>query len=102
MPGVADIRNSEARQVQIRREEDQMPQMPRPLLPSGYAREDTRSNAIQRPENAIISPIGGVALYYIEIDNWPSSKCYKDSYIIPKSFSHILHLHISGHPSDLP
>ena len=63
--------------------------MPRPLLPSGYAREDTRSNAIQRPENDIISPIGGVALYYIEIDNWPSSKCYKDSYIIPKSFSHI-------------
>lgn len=41
MPGVADIRNSEARQVQVRREEDQMPQMPRPLLPSGYAREDT-------------------------------------------------------------
>ena len=73
--------------------------MPRPLLPSGYAREDTRSNAIQRPENDIISPIGGIALYYIEIDNWPSSKCYKDSYIIPKSFSHILHLHISGHPS---
>ena len=25
VPGVADIRNSEARQVQIRREEDQMP-----------------------------------------------------------------------------
>ena len=25
VPGVADVRNSEARQVQIRREEDQMP-----------------------------------------------------------------------------
>lgn len=41
--------------------------MPRPLLPSGYAREDTRSDAIQRPENDAISSTGGIAIYIVEI-----------------------------------
>ena len=41
--------------------------MPRPLLPSGHAREDTRGDEVQRSENDVISSIGGVALYFIKI-----------------------------------
>ena len=41
--------------------------MPRPLLPSGHAKEDTRSDAVQRSENDVISSIGGVALYFVKI-----------------------------------
>lgn len=41
--------------------------MPRPLLPSGHAREDTRGDEVQRSENDVISSIGGVALYYVKI-----------------------------------
>lgn len=41
--------------------------MPRPLLPSGHAREDTRGDEIQRSENDVISSIGGVALYFVKI-----------------------------------
>ena len=38
-----------------------------PLLPSGHAREDTRSDAFQRSEDDVLSPIGGVALYLVKI-----------------------------------
>lgn len=41
--------------------------MPRPLLPSGHAREDTRGDEVQRSENDVISSIGGVALYFVKI-----------------------------------
>lgn len=41
--------------------------MPRPLLPSGHAREDTRSDAFQRSENDVISSIGGVVIYLVKI-----------------------------------
>ena len=41
--------------------------MPRPLLPSGHAREDTRSDAVQRSEDDVLSPIGGYALYFVKI-----------------------------------
>lgn len=41
--------------------------MPHPLLPSGHAREDTQSNAVQRSENDVISSIGGVALCFVKI-----------------------------------
>ena len=41
--------------------------MPRPLLPSGHAREDTRSDAVQRSEDDVLSPIGGVAIYLVKI-----------------------------------
>ena len=41
--------------------------MPRPLLPSGHAREDTRSDAVQRSEDDVLSPIGGFALYFVKI-----------------------------------
>ena len=42
--------------------------MPRPLLPSGHAREDTRGDEVQRSENDVLSPIGGVALYFVKIN----------------------------------
>ena len=41
--------------------------MPRPLLPSGRAREDTRGDAFQRSEDDVLSSIGGVALYFVKI-----------------------------------
>ena len=41
--------------------------MPRPLLPSGHAREDTRGDEVQRSENDVLSSIGGVALYFVKI-----------------------------------
>lgn len=41
--------------------------MPRPLLPSGHAREDTRGDEVQQSENDVISSIGGVALYFVKI-----------------------------------
>lgn len=41
--------------------------MPRPLLPSGHAREDTRGDEVQRSENDVISSIGGIALYFVKI-----------------------------------
>lgn len=41
--------------------------MPRSLLPSGHAREDTRGDEVQRSENDVISSIGGVALYFVKI-----------------------------------
>ena len=41
--------------------------MPRPLLPSGHAREDTRGDEVQRSENDVISSIGDVALYFVKI-----------------------------------
>lgn len=41
--------------------------MPRPLLPSGHAREDSRGDEVQRSENDVISSIGGVALYFVKI-----------------------------------
>ncbi len=41
--------------------------MPRPLLPSGHAREDTRGDEVQRSENDVISSIGGNALYFVKI-----------------------------------
>lgn len=41
--------------------------MPRPLLPSGHAREDMRGDEVQRSENDVISSIGGVALYFVKI-----------------------------------
>ena len=41
--------------------------MPRPLLPSGHAREDTRGDAFQRSEDDVLSPIGGVAIYLVKI-----------------------------------
>lgn len=41
--------------------------MPHSLLPSGHAREDTRSDEVQRSENDVISSIGGVALYFVKI-----------------------------------
>ena len=44
-----------------------MSQMPRPLLQSGHAREDTRGDEVQRSENDVISSIGGVALYFVKI-----------------------------------
>lgn len=44
-----------------------MSQMPHSLLPSGHAREDTRSDAVQRSEDDVLSPIGGVALYFVKI-----------------------------------
>lgn len=44
-----------------------MSQMPHSLLPSGHAREDTRSDAVQRSEDDVLSPIGGYALYFVKI-----------------------------------
>lgn len=41
--------------------------MPHSLLPSGHAREDTRSDAVQRSEDDVLSPIGGFALYFVKI-----------------------------------
>lgn len=41
--------------------------MPRPLLQSGHAREDTRCDAFQRSEDDVLSPIGGFALYFVKI-----------------------------------
>lgn len=41
--------------------------MPRPLLPSGHAREDTRGDEVQRAKDDGLSPIGGSALYLVEI-----------------------------------
>ena len=41
--------------------------MPRPLLPSGHAREDTRGDEVQRSEDDVLSPIGGFALYFVKI-----------------------------------
>ena len=53
--------------MQVRGQENQVPQMPRSLLSSGHAKEDTRCDAVQRSEDDIISSFGGFALYIVEI-----------------------------------
>ena len=41
--------------------------MPCPLLPPGHEREDTRGDEVQRSEDDVLSPIGGVAIYLVKI-----------------------------------
>lgn len=41
--------------------------MPRPLLPSGHAREDTRGDEVQRSEDDVVPSIRGIALYFVKI-----------------------------------
>ena len=42
--------------LQVRREQDNLQKMPRPLLSSRDEKTDTRSDAMGRPENDMVSP----------------------------------------------